>query len=519
MASLADFQKKVIQLTNAQLRLIQDYNIRSKAILKNKEAVQELIGFVKDIIRTNAFSSADARALAASVRRVDAEIDNALSSLQLEESLGTHEFVPLKDEEATDETALRMLETEVVSITKSAELLPKGAVKSQLMDFLARLREQKSRIQRELEINQYLEAILGNYVPIVLEEHELLNKQKDILKRYAFDTLTEDVKVMLSEMNREHMELANRLEALVQKEKKEFIDPFKTFTDQKYEVNRRIAQLSAQPVITKEAIKQDLRSLSPVQAEEYLRLLDKQFHRFEPTAIRVMQEAKIFGDRFANFFRAKKDIMAQRKEYALERDLTMAQRRASVDPLTNAYTRGFFDDQYPLRIQAGMRRGVVSFLIFDIDKFKSVNDTYGHDVGDWVLSQVVLIAKQSLRSGDLLFRLGGEEFVVLFETGTQHNDAVGIAERIRKAIEEESLRTIQRSDDPLLEKIKAHQRAITISGGVATVNFLKDVQLSPDDVRMLAGVLKRRADEKLYEAKTGGRNRILSSVFEYLPVD
>ncbi|NBO19940.1 MAG: diguanylate cyclase [Proteobacteria bacterium] len=126
-------------------------------------------------------------------------------------------------------------------------------------------------------------------------------------------------------------------------------------------------------------------------------------------------------------------------------------------------------------------------MIMDMDHFKSVNDTYGHDVGDMVLKQLSGIIMQASRSSELAARFGGEEFVILMPE-TDPQSAYNAANRIREIVENTPFK-INETGDTI---------ARTISIGVAS--------LYPDGDS--AESLLKRADEALYEAKHGGRNMV-----------
>jgi diguanylate cyclase (GGDEF)-like protein len=130
-----------------------------------------------------------------------------------------------------------------------------------------------------------------------------------------------------------------------------------------------------------------------------------------------------------------------------------------------------------------------SLLIFDIDFFKKVNDTYGHACGDMVLKYVAQIFMDNIRSSDFAARYGGEEFVILIaQPGI--GMAMKIAERIRKTIEDSVI------------KYKEHTLKITISCGVACYEQEQDTSVS---------AMIERADKALYRSKQKGRNRITFS--------
>ena len=152
-----------------------------------------------------------------------------------------------------------------------------------------------------------------------------------------------------------------------------------------------------------------------------------------------------------------------------------------VDSLTKAHNRKFLD-QY-------QKDDVTGVIIIDIDFFKSVNDNYGHLVGDKVLSAVASTLLQNSRKEDLVIRYGGEEFIVLVRHIKKDISVlVNIAERYRKKIEKLKIRV----GSITLQKI-------TISCGVA----LLDKDIIPTI---------KRADEALYKAKNSGRNRVSSLV-------
>lgn len=159
---------------------------------------------------------------------------------------------------------------------------------------------------------------------------------------------------------------------------------------------------------------------------------------------------------------------------------------AAMDHLTGLVNRGAMVEILE-REHARAERAecAYSLLLFDLDRFKLINDSYGHSVGDEVLAGVAGVAQQMLREGDWLGRWGGEEFLALLP-GTQHDIACQVAERLRHAIATSPLQTSQWSIDS------------TVTIGVASY---------PADAGSVDEVL-RTADANLYEAKRSGRNRV-----------
>ena len=167
---------------------------------------------------------------------------------------------------------------------------------------------------------------------------------------------------------------------------------------------------------------------------------------------------------------------------------SVLKRLATTDPLTGAFNRRHYMELM-LREQRRAERynAVFSVLMIDIDHFKRVNDTYGHQIGDQAIQAMAGACQKALRPTDLLARYGGEEFIITL-THTDQPGAAKVAERLREAVSEINLQTEQ----GVLK--------ITISIGVST--FFK---------RSLLEEIIGRADQALYQAKSAGRNRVCLS--------
>ena len=162
---------------------------------------------------------------------------------------------------------------------------------------------------------------------------------------------------------------------------------------------------------------------------------------------------------------------------------------AVTDALTGLHNRRYLDSHLKTLVErATARRRPLSVMICDLDRFKAINDTYGHDVGDEVLREFARRLRQNVRGIDLACRYGGEEFVVVMPD-TGGDIARRVAERIRAQIE----------GQPFLLP-SGLTIAATVSVGVSSLG------LAGDDVESLM----KRADLALYEAKTGGRNRVVA---------
>lgn len=172
---------------------------------------------------------------------------------------------------------------------------------------------------------------------------------------------------------------------------------------------------------------------------------------------------------------------------------------AITDGLTGCYNRRYLNQYLSHEIVVNRRYDLpFSLLLFDIDEFKRINDTYGHQIGDEMLCIVADAVKSCLRESDMLARYGGEEFLVYLPQ-TEQGQAKMIAQRVRKTVEERYLETN-------LGSICA-----TISIGLTTCSHDELLHAEPDDhtTQSLLDLLVARADHALYQAKQEGRNRIV----------
>ena len=163
-------------------------------------------------------------------------------------------------------------------------------------------------------------------------------------------------------------------------------------------------------------------------------------------------------------------------------------RLMTVDALTQVHNRRYFDEALEREFNRSVRyRRALSLVLFDIDHFKKVNDTYGHVAGDSVLRQLSGVIKPRLRQQDMVARVGGEEFAVLLPEVELHGAKIA-AEKIRRLAESARF------------QVDTREFTCTVSLGVAC--------FTPQQPTPVA--LYEEADKALYRAKQGGRNRVES---------
>ncbi|MCZ8094128.1 MAG: GGDEF domain-containing protein, partial [Acidovorax sp.] len=162
---------------------------------------------------------------------------------------------------------------------------------------------------------------------------------------------------------------------------------------------------------------------------------------------------------------------------------------AARDPMTQLLNRRGLSEA--LDRYFNLRQAAPAFLmLLDVDHFKRINDTHGHQIGDAVLCRVAEVLRTTVRRGDLTARIGGEEFVAIC-TGSDGAGVLQLAERVRKAVENQTIE-ISGADEPLRCTV-----TIGVSGDFASLPALEGAM--------------RAADAALYRGKAAGRNRVESN--------
>ncbi len=237
------------------------------------------------------------------------------------------------------------------------------------------------------------------------------------------------------------------------------------------------------------------------------RIRDSESSRIRNTPVIVVTGANDTAARERAFVEGANDFIAKTSDHVeflarvrahqklaqtireLESSRRFLREQANTDPLTKlANRRNFFTMVSTILAQMHRQNEHFSVVMLDIDHFKRINDTYGHQAGDFVLVELAEVLSGAIREGDLLARMGGEEFVVA-SPYTNRLAAIVLSERLRKSVEDKKF------------LFEGNQIPVTISLGVASKTK------STDDIDKLIAV----ADSRLYMAKEKGRNRICAS--------
>jgi diguanylate cyclase (GGDEF)-like protein len=167
---------------------------------------------------------------------------------------------------------------------------------------------------------------------------------------------------------------------------------------------------------------------------------------------------------------------------------TILQRLATTDPLTGVFNRRHYMDLMSREQRRADRYGVIfSVLMIDLDRFKRINDSYGHQIGDQAIRAVAEVARTALRPTDIMARYGGEEFIITL-THTDTQGAIKVAERLREAVCE-----------------------LVLATPTGPISFTISVGISTHRRSALLEQIIGAADRALYAAKAAGRNRVCAA--------
>lgn len=211
--------------------------------------------------------------------------------------------------------------------------------------------------------------------------------------------------------------------------------------------------------------------------------------QISPPDVWVILEKYLSDLKDANLQMRKQIEIAETRLKQQGKKMSHLQRESRRDPLTGAMNRLAMEEDLPNEFARSKRyKRVFSLVMADIDHFKNINDTYGHAIGDEVLKFFVQQLQKSLRSVDVIYRYGGEEFLIILPE-TLVEGALFVAEKLRKSIDSSALK---HRDDPSITL------RVTSSFGVSII-------AKSDSSHM--DIIKR-ADKALYLAKNAGRNRV-----------
>jgi len=339
---------------------------------------------------------------------------------------------------------------------------------------LKRVREKKEITPQELQLvtqiaKEELKFLARNNIPLIPENYILWFeifcyviennlKLSDLelmgLFKEKYPTI-EKVEKVLVEVDPEEKELLKRVAEDIVKEVEQVIESLKKH-------NESLTQKEC-----------SFREIKESVSDDAIRALLEQI-------LKELSEIKTQNEELK-----KKLEEANQQIKKLTEELEKERREASLDFLTRVANRASFDRAISDMVQDFYRRNYpFALLMIDIDDFKKINDTYGHQAGDYILKELARLLKSQLRARDVIARYGGEEFAILLP-GVTFSQAIRVAERLRRAVEKH------------LFKYAGKEIPVTVSIGVALMREGLD-----------ESSLVEKADKALYLAKRSGKNQV-----------
>jgi len=255
-------------------------------------------------------------------------------------------------------------------------------------------------------------------------------------------------------------------------------------------LNEIIETLSSKLVDLRQSSHENSHTLKGIKGQlQDVEFDPKNFENLQEKLLFIVNSLESETNSFHHDIKSKEEEVHNLKNrvHLLEKALRLEKQRSNTDQLTKLPNRRGIDSRLE-DLDAEFKRYNKNFtvVLFDIDKFKSINDNYGHDAGDVILSNLGKILQKHKRQTDLVGRMGGEEFIALLPF-TDTKEALNFAQKIRQSVQEAKF------------MYKGTRMAVTISGGVAQRKDFDDV----------ASMIKH-SDRLLYKAKDNGRNNIQS---------
>lgn len=373
------------------------------------------------------------------------------------------------------------------------------------------LRKQFEKLKGIMKADYVVDQIFIKLQDLIRVEQDLIRQEKQLVSdmiQWAGERELSRVDTYLNELNSIHKKLVS----IVLEQKKEVSLPLEQLFSQENKLKHKAAKYqqkvgtnklltvlrgffaSYSKPITLDDVKRDFSALTVDEKKQYLRYL-------EPLS-------PFFAKGVDSYLRKQYQSITSLQNQTIQ-SLSTQQQSSLIDPLTGAYNRKFFDRELYSVVEMSIRNDhKCSVVFFDIDHFKQVNDTYGHQIGDITLRQFAATIMSSLRSTDRFCRYGGEEFVAILPD-TDKNGAMSIVERIRKTVE---TLPIQKGDGSTFH--------ITTSCGIATfpedphwVEIIKSHtgRAIAKDISHISKELLALADKRVYKAKKSGRNRVIAN--------
>ena len=284
------------------------------------------------------------------------------------------------------------------------------------------------------------------------------------------------------------LQIQEKIKSLIKKriklDKDEINSKVNSFNDILNELSEKLIAVMDESSVSREKLNQIKDELQKDSSELHLENIKKRLAS-------IADSLEIEATSLTTKIQKENDLISnlQRRMHRLEIALEKAKRESKIDFLTKLLSKRTIEQELAVVESAYKRYGIdYSLVFFDLDNFKMINDTFGHDAGDTILKELGKILNQNKRDVDLVGRFGGEEFLAILQK-TDLKGAITFAENIREAIENHKF------------LYKDERIFVTISAGIAS---RKDFESKEETLK--------NADSMLYNSKNAGRNRVSPSI-------
>lgn len=433
---------------------LQEFEPRFKAAFVHVKYAHELADFISMIVKKQDVSRQALKKIDQIRKEVFAEFSVLAKELKLDQKM--QEIFEKHSKEHQQEIQL---------LYSSKEINP---------EVLSGIRKVSDLI---VQLLPKLRQIVEGQQKVLVDEAKALDELEDELKKSPPDA------EQLCRFSLLITDLAKKLNAWLITEKESCFDKltplfksYRTFDDEVSALKGRVSVEEFNHLLAKASAPDDIAKLSFLVAKKNRWLFF--WNRFPRNAEELVRQRS-----------AELALSSRSREIGKARLMSFLTKSADRDALTGIWNRGSFEKKIKELTRAGSRKVRFALAILDVDHFKKVNDTLGHQTGDFVLKKIVDVIKTSLRKGDEFFRYGGEEFALVLpmDKNTSVESIISVCQRLRLNVESESKRT----EWPL---------QVTVSIGQA---------IFPDDAQSATELISA-ADKAVYSAKHSGRNRVIA---------
>lgn len=497
---VVSFFQLIATITAQEKAIIHDLPDHFRRTILHLKKTTLLSNALKQVIKQKSWTNQQHVEISSLIAQTLADLDTkkGIITTEVYEEYGLSQYHPLLNEEKEALNNLAALTLDrFAHLSKISQYYSRSPRLKKNIDAISqRLNLAYKREKISLSLDTHIQNLLETFRQLLQFYHSIIIQEKEILtKLQSYETksaITSDI-TQLRTLTDRFIEETKQLKNVQLRIKNEFYIPFQKYHDQKVTsldiINNLLAQKSKK-WYNLFGIKRPKINLPEILLEYHTMTTPEEVLDFFSQLESIPQ----FLDPQVTYFIKDTKPKVIEKMRSTRKSFERALWEKRFDNLTGAYTKPiFFEEFAKLSYQYQRTKQQFSLLIFDIDKFKSFNDVYGHGVGDKILQNMAKTIMHHIRKTDLFIRYGGEEFILLLPNTTKPQ-AIETANKLRELLPLEN-------PQPINQETKM---SMTSSIGVAT--FPQDCKNNQS-----AQELFDKADKALYAAKESGRNRVVSA--------